>query len=86
MNRVPRTIRLSALALLAAATAASLAFATPAHCAIDPQQARARIDGNLTLHGLARPLTLTLTVNSWRFFGFSMDATLRIQVEALKND
>jgi polyisoprenoid-binding protein YceI len=74
-----------------------------------------RIDGTLTLHGISKPLSLTVNsfkciphpmlkrqlcgadafatfqrdefgLDAGKSYGFSMDVTLRIQVEALKND
>jgi polyisoprenoid-binding protein YceI len=74
-----------------------------------------RVDGTLTLHGVTKPLTLTVNLfkcvphpmlkrqlcgadaiatfqrdqfglDAGKSYGFSMDVTLRIQVEALKND
>jgi polyisoprenoid-binding protein YceI len=74
-----------------------------------------RIDGALTLHGVTKPLTLTVNsfkciphpmlkrqlcgadafatfqrdefgLDAGKSYGFSMEVTLRIQVEALKND
>jgi polyisoprenoid-binding protein YceI len=74
-----------------------------------------RIDGALTLHGVTKPLTLTVKsfkciphpmlkrqlcgadaiatfqrdefgLDAGKSYGFSMEVTLRIQVEALKND
>ena len=74
-----------------------------------------RLDGTLTLHGVTRPVSLTVNsfkciphpmlkrqlcgadafatfrrdefgLDAGKSYGFSMDVTLRIQVEALKND
>jgi polyisoprenoid-binding protein YceI len=74
-----------------------------------------RVDGELTLHGVTKPLTLTVNsfkciphpilkreicgadalatfqrdefgLDAGKSYGFSMEVTLRIQVEALKND
>ena len=74
-----------------------------------------RVDGELTLHGITKPLTLTVNsfkciphpilkrelcgadalatfqrdefgLDAGKSYGFSMNVTLRIQVEALKND
>jgi polyisoprenoid-binding protein YceI len=74
-----------------------------------------RIDGTLTLHGVTKPLALTVSsfkciphpllkrqlcgadafatfqrdefgLDAGKSYGFSMEVTLRIQVEALKND
>ena len=74
-----------------------------------------RLEGALTLHGVTKPLTLTVNsfkciphpilkrqlcgadaittfqrdqfgLDAGKSYGFSMDVTLRIQVEALKND
>jgi polyisoprenoid-binding protein YceI len=74
-----------------------------------------RVDGTLTLHGVTKPLALTVNsfkciphpmlkrqlcgadaiatfqrdqfgLDAGKTYGFSMDVTLRIQVEALKND
>ena len=74
-----------------------------------------RVEGDLTLHGVTKPLALTVNsfkciphpmlkrqlcgadaiatfqrdefgLDAGKSYGFSMDVTLRIQVEALRND